>query len=179
MARVSGAKLLLLKPNGVYCQYCCQCYRGVRSRSGVFVTNPYTGNRPDKLSRHGSCSTHLQNQLAYQEWQTRLATGSTVADMVERSSILTVDECAFCDAMCCMHRSVLQIRPPFCNLSLSTKHRGAYTRDATFSLAITSPLDREMFSSSVIDNTVRRVQYYVWFCGCWLRSCVAIRPQRP
>ena len=56
------------------------------------MTKPYTGNRPDKLSRHGSCSTHLQNQLAYQEWQTRLATGSTVADMVERSSILTVDD---------------------------------------------------------------------------------------
>ena len=52
---------LLLKPDGVYCQYCCHCHREVRSRSGVFVTKPYTGNRPDKLSRHGSCSTHLQN----------------------------------------------------------------------------------------------------------------------
>ena len=28
------------------------------------------------------------------------------------------------------------MRPPFCNLSLSTKHRGAYRRDATISLAI-------------------------------------------
>ena len=29
--------------------------------------------------------------------------------------------------------------PLFCNLSLSTKRRGAYKRDATFSLAITPP----------------------------------------
>ena len=41
-----------------------------------------------------------------------------------------------------MYRSVPQIRPPppFCNLSLSTKRRGAYTRDATISLAITPSL---------------------------------------
>ena len=33
--------------------------------------------------------------------------------------------------------SVPQIRPPFCNLSLNTKHGGgAYTQDATISLAI-------------------------------------------
>ena len=37
--------------------------------------------------------------------------------------------------------SVLQIRPPFCNLSLSTKRRGgAYTRDATIFLMITPSL---------------------------------------
>ena len=39
--------------------------------------------------------------------------------------------------------------PPFCNLSLSTKEGGAYTRDATFSLAITPSLDQETFSGSV------------------------------
>ena len=40
---------------------------------------------------------------------------------------------------------------PFCNLSLSTKHRGgeAYTRDVTFSLAIMPFFNREMFSGSV------------------------------
>ena len=35
-----------------------------------------------------------------------------------------------------MYRSVLQIRPIFRNLSLSTKRRGAYTRDATISVTI-------------------------------------------
>ena len=34
-----------------------------------------------------------------------------------------------------VYRSVPQIRPPFC-ISLSTKRRGAYTRDATISHAI-------------------------------------------
>ena len=40
-----------------------------------------------------------------------------------------------------MYCSVPQICPPFCNLGLSTKRRGgAYTRDATISLAITLSL---------------------------------------
>ena len=38
------------------------------------------------------------------------------------------------------YHCVPQIRPHFCNLSLSTKCRGAYTRDATISLAITPSL---------------------------------------
>ena len=38
--------------------------------------------------------------------------------------------------------------PPFATLALVQSEGGAYTRDATFSLAITPPLDREMFSSS-------------------------------
>ena len=42
---------------------------------------------------------------------------------------------------CTYMYSVLQICPPFCNLSLSKKRRGgAYTRDATISLAITPSL---------------------------------------
>ena len=40
-----------------------------------------------------------------------------------------------------MYRTVPQIRPHFCNLSLSTKRRGAACmRDATISLAITPSL---------------------------------------
>ena len=47
------------------------------------------------------------------------------------------------------YRSAPQIRPPFCNLSLSTNRRGgAYMRDAT-SLATTPSLDLEIFSGSV------------------------------
>ena len=38
------------------------------------------------------------------------------------------------------YRSVPHIRPPFCNLDLSTNCRGAYTWDATISLAITPTL---------------------------------------
>ena len=39
--------------------------------------------------------------------------------------------------------------PPFATLALVQTAGGAYTRDATFSLAITPSLDREMFSGSV------------------------------
>ena len=39
--------------------------------------------------------------------------------------------------------------PPFCILSLSTSAEGAYTRDPTFSPAITPSLDREMFNGFV------------------------------
>ena len=63
-----------------------------------------------------------------------------------------------------MYRSVPQIRPPFCNRSLSTKRRGggAYTRDATFSLAFTPPspsLDLEMLSGSVDAGFVLALQF--------------------
>ena len=46
----------------------------------------------------------------------------------------------------CIYCSVLQIHPPFCSLSLSTKLRGAYTWDVTISLAITPslPLKRDL-----------------------------------
>ena len=50
-----------------------------------------------------------------------------------------------------IYRSVPQIRPPFCNLSLSTKRRGGL-------YAITPP------------PRSRNVER---FCGCWLRSCTA------
>ena len=55
------------------------------------------------------------------------------------------------------HESVLEsftvvshkYAPPFATLALVQSAGGAYTRDATFSLAITPFLDREMFSASV------------------------------
>ena len=98
--------------------------------------------------------------------------------------VVTLDDC---EIYACIHNTVVSRKyappPPFCNLSLSTKRRegGAYTRDATFSLAIMPPppLDREMFSGSVIDNTVCHVLYYLCFCGWWFCSCTAIRPWRP
>ena len=68
---------------------------------------------------------HIKTRLALSRWQ----------ELVDSNEITV---------------SVLQIHPP-CNLSLSTKLSAgfAYTQDATFSLAITPSLDREMFSGSV------------------------------
>ena len=64
---------LLLKEDGIYCQYCSH-------------------------SRH-----KFKSQTTYQVRQTRTATNSTVLNLVERSNVLTVDENAFCDAMCYMY----------------------------------------------------------------------------
>ena len=66
----------------------------------MFITKPFTGNRPDKLGRHESCKAHMENQKAFQEHQVRITSNSTVVD---RSTTLTVDEIAFCDAMRCMY----------------------------------------------------------------------------
>ena len=54
------------------------------------------------------------------------------------------------------YRSVPQIRPPFATLALVQSAGGAYTRDATFSLAITPSLHREMLSGSVDAWNARR-----------------------
>ena len=51
--------------DGIYCAYCSHAGHEVRSRSPVFVTKPFTGNRPDKLGRHETCKAHIQNQQAY------------------------------------------------------------------------------------------------------------------
>ena len=50
--------------------------------------------------------------------------------------------------------------PPFATLALVKTAGGAYTRDATFSLAITPPLDREMFSGSVDAGFVLALPFY-------------------
>ena len=61
-----------------------------------------------------------------------------------------------------MYLSVPQIcpPPPFCNLSLSTKHRGAYARDVTSSLAITPslpiPVKHDLTVGGVWGPSVRR-----------------------
>ena len=47
------------------------------------------------------------------------------------------------------YRSVPQICPSFCNLNLSTKWRGDYKQNVTFSLVITPSFDRKMMSGSV------------------------------
>ena len=55
---------------------------------------------------------------------------------------------------------VPQIRPPFATLALVQSAGGAYTRDATFSLAIMPPLDREMLSSFVDADFVLALPFH-------------------
>ena len=94
---------ILKKQDGIYCLYCSHSAREVRSRSSVFISKPFIGNRPDKLGRHESCKANQQNHEAYMEHQVRVTTNNTVLDILDRSRIITVDEKAMCDAMRCMY----------------------------------------------------------------------------
>ena len=94
---------ILEKQDGIYCIYCSHSSRAVRSRSSVFITKPFTGNRPDKLGRRESYKAHMENQKAFQDHQVHVTSNSTVVDIIDRSTTLTVDEIAFCDAMRCMY----------------------------------------------------------------------------
>ena len=59
------------------------------------------------------------------------------------------------------YRSIPQIRPPFCNLSLSTKCRGGlYAGCDILSRAITPPLDREMLSGSMDADFVLALPFH-------------------
>ena len=50
--------------------------------------------------------------------------------------------------------------PPFATLALVQSAGGAYTRDATFSLAITPPLDQEMLSGSMDADFVLALPFH-------------------
>ena len=47
-----------IQPDGVYCRYCSHAGSSVRSSSVVFVAEPFTGCRPDKLAKHKQGKTH-------------------------------------------------------------------------------------------------------------------------
>ena len=58
----------------------------------------------------------------------------------------------FCSSVCVQYNTVVSRKYatlPFATLALVQSAEGAYTQDATFSLAITPSLDREMCSASV------------------------------
>ena len=89
--------------NGIYCAYCSHAGHEVRSQSPVFVTKPFTGNRPDKLGRHETCKAHKQNQQAYMDHQVKVSPNTTIVDIIDRSNTITVDENAICDALRCLY----------------------------------------------------------------------------
>ena len=53
--------------------------------------------------------------------------------------------------------------PPFCNVSLSANHRGAYTQDATFSLAITPSLLVPHLQLCVEGNAFDDFAVAIWY----------------
>ena len=94
---------LVLKPDGVYCRYCSAHQPRMQSATTVFITSPFTGNRSDKLLQHERCGAHIQSSLSYHESLLRLATNTTVADVVKEAAVITADESAFTDALRCMY----------------------------------------------------------------------------
>ena len=58
-----------LKSDGVYCKYCMEGnFQGhLLSGSAVFVTEPFTGCRPDKLLQHECSVSHNASASAYRE----------------------------------------------------------------------------------------------------------------
>ena len=92
---------LVLKPEGIYCQYCCA--HQPRAGANVFVALPYTGNRSDKLLQHERSGVHQASLTLHQESLLRSATSTTIREMVVESAVITADETAFSDALRCMY----------------------------------------------------------------------------
>ena len=68
---------LQLKVDGIYCLYCSHDTLKTRSKTQVFVTEPFTGNRPDHLLQHEGCAAHESCAIAYHEGIVRVATKQT------------------------------------------------------------------------------------------------------
>ena len=58
---------LLVKGDGVYCQYCSTYKSVLIGGSAIFVSEPFTGVRPDKLLQHDKCNTHESAASSYRE----------------------------------------------------------------------------------------------------------------
>ena len=97
---------LELLSDGVYCLYCRKgsVRRAFASGSETFITQPFTGVRPDVLKRHESDSVvHSENAKIYREGIERSRKKKTVTQLVSTQDCLTVDGEAFCDALKCLY----------------------------------------------------------------------------
>lgn len=71
--------------------------------SATFVSEPFTGVRPDKLLQHEKSHTHESAASSYREQLSRDASQLDVVQVMTRANTLTVDEEAFADALRCMY----------------------------------------------------------------------------
>ncbi len=88
--------------DGVHCLYCREGTARGASSSGaeVFLSKPYTGTRPDVLSRHEKSAQHGVCASAYRESLKRRGKKRTLEIPIVRSEgHLTVDGEAICDAL--------------------------------------------------------------------------------
>ena len=96
----------MLSPHlGITMQYhlvykCADHYLAARQ---VFVTAPFTENRPDKLLQYEYSLVHESSTLLFQEGARRLASGSTIVQAVQQVNMQTAEEEALADVFCCMY----------------------------------------------------------------------------
>ena len=90
------------RSDGIYCAYCSHSHASTRNKSGKFVKVAFTGNRPDKLAKHDSSVTHQNCASDYREFQAR-ESSSSIAQIIDQSNTLTVDEDALVDSMRCLY----------------------------------------------------------------------------
>ena len=83
----------------VYCLYCSHSQASAKSKNGKFVSVPFTGVCPNKLVKHNTSVTHQSCDDDHREFEIRQVSSSSVVEIIQRSSILTVDKDAFCDVL--------------------------------------------------------------------------------
>ena len=90
---------IVVKSNGLYCLYCSHSQASAKSKNGKFVSVPFNGVRPNKLMKHKTLVTHQSCADDHREFETRQASSSSIVEIIQKSSILTVDKGAFCDVL--------------------------------------------------------------------------------
>ena len=92
-----------VRQDGVYCLFCSTHSRASGTRSNTFVTEPYTGTRPDLLTKHSLTQLHQENASINREALQRTAKKKTIENVLDESDCLTVEGRALCDAIRCMY----------------------------------------------------------------------------
>lgn len=89
----------------MYYLYCCEGTALVASSSGsdILLSKPYTGTRPDVLSRHEKSIHHGDSTSSYRESLERRAKKRNIDDVLHSEDRLTVDSKAFCDVLRCLY----------------------------------------------------------------------------
>ena len=81
---------ITIKSDGVYCMYCSGYRRSIKSKSPVFVTQPFTGHRYDKLIRHEISKAHTHAAEDFRVAESRKASQRTV-DVANKIPEVTED----------------------------------------------------------------------------------------
>ena len=87
---------IVVKSDGLYCSH---SQASAKSKNGKFVSVPFTGVCPNKFMKHKTLVTHQSCADDHREFETRQVSSSYDVEIIQSSSILNVDEDAFCDVL--------------------------------------------------------------------------------